>query len=222
MSKKLLRLVKMREQKFFNLAISGGETARRIFEVWRGDFAEKIDWHAVRFFWVDERVADENSWESNFFNANEMFFKPLGISPDMVFKIDASSGAETGAKKYSALLKKIFAKDKFCGEIFFDCTILGAGADGHVGSVFAENFDRLYAAGDLYTASENPRTRQPRITMTPRAMLNSREILMPILGAEKRGLLRRIFCEITVGTPAMPVSRVIKNAAQIAVFSGSA
>ena len=39
----------------FNLALSGGETAKKMFTFWVEEYKEKIDWDNIRFFWVDER-----------------------------------------------------------------------------------------------------------------------------------------------------------------------
>lgn len=39
----------------FHLALSGGDTAQLLFKVWTEEYREKIDWDAIRFYWVDER-----------------------------------------------------------------------------------------------------------------------------------------------------------------------
>ena len=39
----------------FNLALSGGGTAQKMFALWVDEYKDKIDWDAIRFFWVDER-----------------------------------------------------------------------------------------------------------------------------------------------------------------------
>ena len=40
----------------FNLALSGGETAKHMFSLWVDEYKDKIDWNNIRFFWVDERL----------------------------------------------------------------------------------------------------------------------------------------------------------------------
>ena len=47
----------------FNLALSGGGTAQKMFALWVDEYKDKIDWDAIRFFWVDERcVPPTGTW----------------------------------------------------------------------------------------------------------------------------------------------------------------
>ena len=39
----------------FNLALSGGETAKHMFSLWVDEYKDKIDWNNIRFFSVDAR-----------------------------------------------------------------------------------------------------------------------------------------------------------------------
>ena len=220
MTKRLRRLVNFRESEFFYLALSGGRTALRIFKTWREHFADSIDWYAVKFFWTDERMVESSSSESNFGNALREFFEPMKIPKDRIFEIRTDSGAEACARAYSQKIAREMLSCEFCGEKFFDCCILGVGADGRVGSIFPENFE-LLNKNEAFLPSVNPRTKKMRVTMTPKTILNSHEILMPIFGGDKRLAAHRIFCEISSGKPALPASFIIKNAAHIVVYSDS-
>ena len=61
----------------FNLALSGGGTAQKMFALWVDEYKDKIDWDAIRFFWVDERCVPPTDPDSNYGHANELLFKPL-------------------------------------------------------------------------------------------------------------------------------------------------
>lgn len=55
----------------FNLALSGGSTAQRIFALWQEEYKQQIDWNRIRFYWVDERCVSPEDDESNFKHADQ-------------------------------------------------------------------------------------------------------------------------------------------------------
>ena len=57
----------------FNLALSGGGTAQKTFALWVDEYKDKIDWDAIRFFWVDERCAP-HSWRSGTWYGSDALF----------------------------------------------------------------------------------------------------------------------------------------------------
>ena len=62
----------------FNLALrrrDGTEDVRSLVD----EYKDKIDWDAIRFFWVDERCVPPTDPDSNYGHANELLFKPLHI-----------------------------------------------------------------------------------------------------------------------------------------------
>lgn len=68
-----------RTKKPFYLALSGGETARSLFEIWKNQYNDPKRWKNVHFFWVDERCVSSENEESNYHWAEKLFFKPVGI-----------------------------------------------------------------------------------------------------------------------------------------------
>ena len=64
-------MARKEEQTPFNLALSGGETAKQMFALWADEYKDKIDWENMRFFWVDERCVPPTDAESNFGHANK-------------------------------------------------------------------------------------------------------------------------------------------------------
>lgn len=55
MSEQLLRLMKKKNGDVFNLALSGGETAKQMFHWWCCEYRHRIPWQQIHFFWVDKR-----------------------------------------------------------------------------------------------------------------------------------------------------------------------
>lgn len=90
----------------FNLALSGGGTAQKMFALWVDEYKDKIDWDAIRFFWVDERCVPPTDPDSNYGHANELLFKPLHIPVGHVHRIHGEVEPGTEAMRYSRVVKE--------------------------------------------------------------------------------------------------------------------
>ena len=55
MTEDMMAMIRRKDFAPFNLALSGGETAKHMFSLWVDEYKDKIDWNNIRFFWVDER-----------------------------------------------------------------------------------------------------------------------------------------------------------------------
>lgn len=75
----------------FHVALSGGETAKRLFPFWSGPFADRLDWDRIRFYWVDERCVPPDDPQSNFGTAERLLFSPLTVPASHVHRIRVSS-----------------------------------------------------------------------------------------------------------------------------------
>ncbi len=189
-----------RTKKPFYLALSGGETARSLFEIWREQYNDPTRWKNVHFFWVDERCVPVDSEESNYRYAEELFFKPVGIAPDHIYRLRGEEEPDAEAERYARLVAELLPDQN--GIPAFDCTILGIGEDEHVASIFANRLD-LLKADDLYAVTAHPVTGQQRITQTGELILASREILIALVGENKKELLYRLVnCKNQTITPA--------------------
>lgn len=62
-----------RTKKPFYLALSGGETARSLFEIWKNQYNDPKRWKNVHFFWVDERCVSSENEESNYIGLKNCF-----------------------------------------------------------------------------------------------------------------------------------------------------
>lgn len=223
LSNELQALVALRETRFFNLALSGGRTARLMFEIWRDFYSKKIDWTSVRFFWVDERMVEESSSESNFGEACRIFFGPMKIPDSQIFKIDGTLPPEDEAARYEREVFNVLedAGKKYCADTpQFDCVILGLGEDGHTASIFPGGREAL-TTKRMFVAARHPESGQMRLTMSANAILNSHEIFMLVLGEGKKEILKRLFADISKKSPELPASFVVKNASDISIFTDS-
>lgn len=175
-------MTRKEDRKPFNLALSGGETAKKMFALWVDEYKDKIDWDSLRFFWVDERCVAPTDPESNFGHANELLFEPLQIPRDHIHRIHGEVEPGTEAMRYSHIIKGYLPRH---GQFpYFDCIILGIGGDSHTASIFPDNLPLLTDSRN-YAVSQHPETGQFRITMTGPIILNGSPLLVPVLGAGK-------------------------------------
>ena len=66
MTEDMMAMIRRKDFAPFNLALSGGETAKHMFSLWVDEYKDKIDWNNIRFFWVDERCVPPTSPDSNY------------------------------------------------------------------------------------------------------------------------------------------------------------
>ena len=72
MTEDMMAMIRRKDFAPFNLALSGGETAKHMFSLWVDEYKDKIDWNNIRFFWVDERCVLPTCPDSNYGHANHL------------------------------------------------------------------------------------------------------------------------------------------------------
>lgn len=203
------------DQSPFNLALSGGETAKKMFALWVDEYRDKIDWDTMRFFWVDERCVPPADPESNFGHANRLLFEPLHIPADHIHRIHGEVEPGTEAMRYSRIVKEYLPRR---GQFpYFDCIILGIGGDSHTASIFPDNLPLLTDSRN-YAVSRHPETGQFRITMTGPIILNGSPLLVPVLGANKGAAIEDLKQGYSI-TNATPAAYILSHAVDAVVFT---
>ena len=71
----------------FNIALSGGNTPKLLFEILAKEYDDLIPWHFIRLFWVDERCVPPTHSESNFGMTYESLLKNVPIQDTNIFPI---------------------------------------------------------------------------------------------------------------------------------------
>ena len=64
----------------FDIALSGGETARACYERLASDGAQAIDWLVVNFFWGDERCVPPDHMDSNELLGRQALLEKVGAA----------------------------------------------------------------------------------------------------------------------------------------------
>ena len=176
----------------FSLALSGGSTPGRFFELLA---LEDIPWDMVHIFWADERLVAPDSPDSNLRLARERL---LSIAPVPERNIHPMATAAPGpgmtperlAKAYESVLGDFFGKEGFPA---FDAIHLGLGGDGHTASLFPGQ-PALFERERWVVPVEYPKASPPipRLTLTLPVLNAARRVFFLISGADKRQLAEDI------------------------------
>jgi len=201
----------------FYLALSGGETAKKLFSFWVEKYKEEMDWNRFRFFWVDERCVPPTDKDSNFGYADNLLFTPMGIKEEHVFRIHGEDIPEKEASRYSQIITSHLPV--YNGLPHFDCIILGVGADAHTASIFP-NAMSLLTDTRLYAVSHHPQSGQFRITITGPMILNHVPLLVPVLGSGKDDMIATLKIGYSE-TNRTPAAYVLSHAQTAFVFTST-
>jgi 6-phosphogluconolactonase len=116
----------------FSVALSGGSSPKKLYELLASSFKDQLDWGKVYFFFGDERNVPQTDKDSNYLMVKTALFDPLQISPANIFSIDTSLGPKAAAEKYEEEVEQFFDE----GELSFDLVLLGLGDNSHTASLF--------------------------------------------------------------------------------------
>ncbi len=94
----------------FHVAISGGHTPERFFEL-LGEMPEvgSLPWDKIQLFWVDERIVDADSPLSNYKLAADTFLAKVPIPQENVHRIPTEDDDfKAAALSYESTIRKVF------------------------------------------------------------------------------------------------------------------
>jgi 6-phosphogluconolactonase len=176
----------------FYVAISGGHTPRRFFEMLAASpEARALPWEKVHVFWVDERYVPADSPDSNYRLAVDTFLRQVAIPPDNVHRIPTEhEDIHTAADFYEETIRMVFGLgDREMPE--FDLVILGMGVDGHTGSLFPNSY-ATFDVDDLACVVYVLDGTLNRVTLTHPVLLAARQLVVLVSGEEKAQTLKEV------------------------------
>ncbi len=163
------------KKKTCNILLTGGETAKSCYEEWA-----KSVFHLdnVNFFMGDERFVPLEHEESNSGMVQRTLFKN-GISSKSNFYPITPEIFENGEllSQYSMSILRP------------DIILLGVGWDGHVASIFPENFN-LVPEKSGYTVVESLKHKYKRVTISQDIIINCHRVIL--LARNKLDIFRLI------------------------------
>lgn len=204
-------------QNRYALALAGGSTPRRLYELLGRNFPA-LPWSQIDLFWGDERFVPHDDAQSNERLAREALIEPVGIPSGNVYPVPTHLDTpQAAADAYQTTLGNVLSPRR--GAQTFDLVLLGLGSDGHTASIFPENLsadtarsgDTLpdgSADGDWVRAVQAPPRHDvsDRITCTLQAIKASQEALFLVSGKSKRRAVERILDDRAPSLPATHVA----------------
>jgi 6-phosphogluconolactonase len=176
----------------FNVALSGGNTPRRVYELLATErFKNRVGWHQVHFFFGDERMVPPDHPESNYRMAYEALLSEVPIPAINVHRIVGEGNAEESARRYENELRTFFAGPSGSSWPKFDLIFLGMGADGHTASLFPGS-DALQEKSRWVVATKSEQSAPERITLTLPVFNHAANVMFLVTGKEKAQRLSEV------------------------------
>lgn len=170
----------------FSVALSGGSTPTAVYQkVTAPPYSKQIEWDKVFLFWGDERSVPPTHSDSNYRAAMEAGFEKVPIPQEQIFRMVAETEIEANASKYEQTIQTVLQNNPF------DLVILGMGDDGHTASLFPQT-EGLKVKNRLVIANYVPQKNTWRMSLTFEAINAARNIVVYILGENKKNMLREV------------------------------
>ena len=176
------------EQGRFSVALSGGSTPRRCYELLaQPPFRDRIPWSKVHVFWGDERCVPANDPRSNARMAREALLDHVPLSAGQIHPISCVADPNAAALNYQQMLTEFFA----AGSPRFDLVFLGLGDDGHTASLFPGTA-ALQETERWVTAVRKPGEDISRLTLTAPLLNRAGLVVFLVAGAGKTNILHQV------------------------------
>ncbi|MFL6229960.1 MAG: 6-phosphogluconolactonase [Pyrinomonadaceae bacterium] len=173
----------------FSVALSGGSTPRRIYELLAGaEFAPRVEWSKVHVFFGDERCVPPDDEESNYRMAREALLSRVGVAAENVHRMIGEGDAVANARLYEDELRTYFIGG---GLPRFDLIMLGLGEDGHTASLFPGS-PVLDERAAWVVANRVEKLSAYRLTLTAHVINNAAHVVFVVAGAGKAERLREV------------------------------
>ena len=172
------------ERDQFLVALNGGGTPIRLFQLLATDFRDKVDGNKVHVFWGDERCVPPDETGSSYGQARDVLLSRIPIPESNIHRIKGELTPVEASKEYSLILKE-FASPPLDWPRF-DLVYLGMGEDGHTASLFPGSPVHIIEAVLPVTAHYQDRPAN-RVTLT-QLVFNSAHMVVFMAAGEKKAV----------------------------------
>ncbi|HUQ80382.1 MAG TPA: 6-phosphogluconolactonase [Gemmatimonadaceae bacterium] len=198
----------------FSIALAGGNTPRRTYELLATSHRNELDWQYVTVVFGDERFVGTDDPRSNYRMAREALFSRVPIPPGQVHPVPTDSPTPAAAAEaYDRTLRHVLASDDGTS---VDVALLGIGPDGHTASLFP-GFPAVQERSRWATAVDAPTAVQPavpRVTTTLPFLNAARHAIFLIAGADKRPVVEQML-RVAPGASPYPAAMVAPQMAAL-------
>ena len=189
-----------------NVLLSGGSCSLSLYK--RFKEISKVNWTKVKFGLVDEKWADNESKETNFYNISEALGETIlqktALTP-LIYDLKDENKNLSLAK----LSNSIFLNEK-------SIVLLEIGLDGHTASLFPETVQTETALSEIHpniSLNIAPFHPKKRLTHNLKSLLNSKKIILNVSGNENEEILKRANKEL------LPVSYIMNTlSSEVEIF----
>jgi 6-phosphogluconolactonase len=202
----------------FAVAVSGGATPRRLYELlamppWRDAFP----WQRTHWFWGDERFVPHDDAASNYRMVREAMLSRIATPAANIHPVPIDGlTPEAAAAAYERDLRAFQAAHRRePPHQVFDVTLLGLGPDGHTASLFPGT--AVLDERERWVAAVVGARVEARITLTFPALETTRRAAFLVAGEEKRAVLARL----RQGDRRLPAAR-LRPSGSLHIFADAA
>ena len=182
----------IRERDRFLVALNGGSTPNRLFQLLATDYREQVDWSKVQVFWGDERCVPPDDTGSSYRQARDLLLSHVPIPESNINRIKGELPPSEASKEYAVILKE-YASAPFDWPSF-DLVYLGMGEDGHTASLFPGSPVTVFEPTLPVTAHYQDRPAN-RVTLTQLVFNQARLIVFMATGEKKAITLAEVLSD---------------------------
>ncbi|WP_243317631.1 6-phosphogluconolactonase [Geothrix paludis] len=184
------------------LVVSGGRSPVPLFQALA---RQVLPWERVTVTLADERWVPADHPDSNEALVRDHLLQGAAAAAQLVPLFTGDATPEQGASKASAALAELPRP--------FSRVILGMGEDGHIASLFpgAAELTEGLTTEAAALAVHPPHAPHPRLSLSLRALLDTRDLVLMISGPAKRRVLERALEEGPVED--LPVRAILRQTA---------
>lgn len=191
----------------FLVALNGGGTPTRLFELLATEYAGNINWKNVQVFWGDERCVPPEDSGSSYGQAREILLSKVPIPDANIHRIKGELGPVEASKDYAHTLREFASPSHVWPR--FDLVYLGMGEDGHTASLFPGS--PLYVPEPTLPVTAHYQDRPAnRVTLTPIVFNSARVIAFMATGEKKADTLAEVLSDTHTRNPAQYPARRIQ------------
>lgn len=181
-------LAQMIKQRRVNLAITGGNTPVKMYEMLVEEFNARPIYQNVHFYNFDELPFVDGSLGATMSDLNRLFFKPASVPQNQIHHFN-----ETNYQSFPSMLRS---------DGGLDAILIGIGADGHFcgnmpGHTYFENDTTVIPVpSELQPALKKAYQTEKEfqdyfVTMGPRLVMQTKQIILIANGKAKAAILKQ-------------------------------
>jgi 6-phosphogluconolactonase len=180
------------ERDRFLVALNGGNTPVRFFQLLATVHRDQVDWNRVHIFWGDERCVPPDDAGSSYGQARDLLLSRVPIPDSNIHRIMGELAPVEASGNYSNTLRRFASPPLEWPR--FDLVYLGMGEDGHTASLFPgspvdETGTVIPVTAHYQDCPAN------RVTLTPAVFNRARRVVFMVTGAKKAVTLAEVLSD---------------------------